>query len=269
MKTMIQLLFVTVLFGGAAAVGTLFWQKHQTELQTALQRAETAEAKAAENPLAALEKKPNEQPTAQEPDERQPEPPVAVRPPYVEGVDETSQLVVSLNQRLRATQDKERSLHERQEALKLIFADIRAEQVEINKLRQETDDELSKSSQSVREAMEAAQGERDLLRQELESLRSPAKSGTTATDGESAEKSPQAATKSDPATLKRLGAIYDSMPAEVVADVLQQLSKQGRDDDAVQILQTMKDRQAAKVLATIGAADAEKAATLTEKLKRP
>ena len=278
MKTVLQVIFMTAFFGGAAATGTLFWQRHQSELQSAIQRAEFAEAKAAESPLTALEKKPDEAHAESEPIAEKPEPPVAVRPPFVEGVDETSQLVVSLNQRLRATHEKERALQERQEALKLIFADIRAEQSEINKLRQEANDELGKSSQSVREAMKASQDERDLLRQEVESLRSaPPKKDDANTDTNSnssaknsdAEPKTSAKTASDPAMLKRLGTIYDSMPAEIVAEVLQQLGKQGRDNDAVQILLTMKDRQAAKVLATIAAADPAKAAVLTEKLKRP
>ncbi len=270
MKTMFQLLLVTLIFGGAAAGATVFWQKQQSELQTALQRAEAAESKAVtENPLAGLEK-PTPKPAAQgEPVEEPPEPPVAVRPPYVEGMDETSQLVVSLNQRLRATHDKELKLNERQEALKLIFSDIRTEQVEINKLRQEADNELDKSSQSVREAMKAAQGERDLLRQELDSLRSPTKSDAATPDDQATPTSPPSKIDSDPAALKRLGVIYDSMPAEVVAEVLQQLTKQNRDAAVVEILKSMKDRQAAKVLATIAAADPAKAASLTELLKRP
>ena len=51
--------------------------------------------------------------------------------------------------------------------------------------------------------------------------------------------------------------------------LLQQLTKQGRDMAVVEILQNMKDRQAAKVLATIAAADPAKAASLTAFLKRP
>ena len=269
MKTVIQLVLVTLLFGGISASATWYWQKQQSELQSAIQRAEQAETKAAESPLSALEK-PKVDPDAEvEPAEAPADPPVAVRPSYVEGVDETSQLVVSLNQRLRATQDKERNLNERQEALKLIFADIRSEQAEINKRRQEANDELGKSSQSVREEMKAMQDERDQLRQELDSLRpTPSKTDNAASGSESAATDASSKISSDPAMLKRLGAIYDSMPAEVVAEVLQQLAKQGRDAIVVQLLQNMKDRQAAKVLATIAASDPAKAASLTELLKR-
>lgn len=186
MKTVMQLLLVMLVFGGVSAVATLFWQKQRSELQTAVQRAEAAESKIAGNPLAGLEKPVEPSETPDKPDAELPEPPVAVRPPYVEGVDETSPLVVSLNQRLRATHDKERKLDERQEALKLIFYDIRTEQTKINKLRQQLSEEVGKSSQSVREAMKAAQDERELLRQELDSLRLPSKSET---DDASSEKS--------------------------------------------------------------------------------
>lgn len=286
MKTVLQIILVAALFGGASAGGTIFWRKHQAELQSALQRAEAAEAKAAENPLADMAK-PTEPTTSVEPqtEEEPPELPVAVRPPYVEGADEASQLVVSLNQRLRATQEKEQRLFERQEALKLIFADIRSEQTDLNKLQTIIGEELNKSSESVRESLKAAQSERDLLRQELESLRTPPTnadsnaaddSSPTPADSTKANSAddaklvnPKDAATSDPATLKRMGAIYDSMPAEVVAEVLQQLTKSGREAAAVQILQTMKDRQAAKVLANIGAADAAQAASLTQKLQRP
>lgn len=266
MKTVLQLLLVMLIFGGAATGATLYWQKQQSELQTALQRAEAAEAKANANPLADLEMPTPQPKEAETTTEEAAEPPVAVRPPFVEGVDETSQLVVSLNQRLRATVEKERKLNERQEGLQLIFADIRTEQAEISELRKKIGEELSKSSQSVRDAMKAAQDERDLLRQELDSLQStPAKTDEKADAGNA---SPAAKTDSDPAALKRLGAIYDSMPADVVADVLQKMSQQDGDEAVVQILQNMKDRQAAKVLGEIAAGDTAKAAAWTEKLKR-
>ena len=304
MKTAIQLLLVMVLFGGASAGATFFWQKHQKELQSAIKRAELAEAKANQNPLDGMEK-PAETPkkVEEEPAEEKPEPPVAIRPPFAEGADESSQLVVSLNQRLRATHDKERLLDERQSAMQLIFADIRSEQVEVNKLRQQLNDELAKSSQTVQDALKAAQAERDqardelgksalsseealkavqsereLLREELNALRGPAanpdgtKSDATSPTGESksnaTDKTSPAKSDVKPITPKRLGAIYDSMPTEVVADVLQQLTKQGRDMVVVEILQSMKDNQAAKVLAAIASADPAKAASLTEMLKR-
>lgn len=286
MKTILQVALAAALFGGTSTAATIFWRKHQTELQSALQRAEAAEAKANENPLTALTKPIETRAETDKPAEEElPEPPVAVRPPYVEGADEASQLVVSLNQRLRATHEKERRLLDRQEALKLIFADIRSEQADLNKLHQEIGDELSKSSESVRESMKEAQSERDLLRQELESLRAPP---TPAAPSSTEVKSPNASDPpnskqtdaasvplpndtltSDPATLKRMGAIYDAMPADVVAEVLQQLNKDGRQAAAVQILQSMKDRQAAKVLGNIGTADAAQAASLTQKLQRP
>jgi flagellar motility protein MotE (MotC chaperone) len=302
MKTVIQLLFVMLLFGGASGGATFYWQKYQRELQSAIKRAEVSEAKANENPLDGLEK-PTEAPPKNdsEPAEEKPEPPVAVRPPFAEGVDESSQLVVSLNQRLRTTHEKERRLEERQAAMQLIFADIRSEQAEINQLRQQLNEELGKSSQAVQDALKATQAERDqvraefgkssqsadealksvqsereLLREELNSLRGtstktdPTKPNPSVpnSDVKAGDKATSTKPDSKPITPKRLGAIYDSMPTEVVADVLQQLTTQGRESVVVEILQSMKDTQAAKVLAAIATADPAKAATLTELLKR-
>ncbi len=184
MKTVMQILLVMLAFGGVSAVATLFWQKQQSELQTAVQRAETAESKVAQNPLAGMEKPAEPADILDKTEAELPEPPVAIRPPYVEGVDETSPLVVSLNQRLRATHEKERKLDERQEALKLIFYDIRTEQTKISQLRKRLSEEVGKSSQSVRESMKAAQDERELLRQELDLLRSPSKADADVTPSE-------------------------------------------------------------------------------------
>ena len=116
MKTAIQILLVTLIFGGVSGGATWLWQKHQSELHQAIQRAKAAEAKITENPLAGLEKVVHELEPPAEPVVEKPEAPVAVRPAFVEGVDESSQLVVSLNQRLRATHDKERRLDERHSA---------------------------------------------------------------------------------------------------------------------------------------------------------
>ena len=271
MKTVIQLVLVAAVLGGASAAGTLFWQRHQAALNDANERAEVAEAKAKEDPLADLQK-----PTAEsKPEEVAPppkkEPPVAARPPFVEGADEASQLVVSLNQRLRAAHEKEQRLNERQEALKLIFADIRSERAEINNLRQQFAEDLDKSPLSAQELIKSAEQERDLLRRELEALQkaAPKTEAPPNTEGSQSSENPSSKEESDPALLKRLGAIYDSMPAEVVADVLLQLAKKGREPAVVQLLQTMKDRQAGKVLTTIAATDPTLAASLTEKLKRP
>lgn len=281
MKTVIQLVLVALVLGGASAAGTVLWQRQQTALNDANKRAETAEAKLKEDPLASLQQPAVEVQQQEDVPEEKPEPPVAVRPQFSEGSDEAGHLVVALNQRLRAVQEKEQHLQERQEALKLIFSDIRTEQQQINQLRQQVGDELGKSSISLQETLRSAQDERALLRQELDSLQgSPSKPDSVekSPDAESNQapapggSNPSASTSpnstTDGAAAKRLGAIYDSMPAEVVADVFQQLTKSGREDAVVQLLQTMKDRQAAKVLATIASTDAALAASLTEKLKR-
>ncbi len=311
MKTVLQIGLVAFLFGGLATAGTVFWQKQKLELDAALARAEAAEKKAAENPLGelAVPSKPEKAHAEPEPEpEEKPEAPVAIRPPYVDGADETSRLIVSLNQRLASTYEKEKRLNDRHEALKLIFADIRTEQTEISVLRKQLSSELDGASQSVQDALDAAEKERELLRQELDGLkRSPPDSNTppapleiksvpketsaspeavppvtqeiegstSATTAEPKATSPVAEESSSAASelpkaavLKRMGAIYDSMPADVIAEVFQQLTKDGRQDAVIQLLQAMKDRQAAKVLSAIAASDPASAATLTDMLKR-
>ncbi len=306
MKTMLQLLLVMLTFGGAATGATLVWQKHQAELHKAIQRAEKAESKASENPLADLEKPTPKHVPHDEPPEEQLEPPVAVRPPYVEGVDETNQLVVALNQRLRATHEKETKLNERYEALKLIFSDIRSEQAEINQLREKvgkaTQDERdflrhehaeihrlrqdaektirndhdlpherqTEADRHPRDIPKSVDDERDLLRQKLDALRSSfPKAEPPALANDAVSTRPAAKITNDPAALKRLAVFLGSMPTEVVAEVLQHLTNQGSDAAVVEILKNMNDQQAAQVLDTIAAADAAKAAALTELLKRP
>lgn len=173
MKTILQVAFVAFLVGGLSTAGTVYWQKQKKELDAAISRAEAAEKKAAENPLEELQPSsadPAHEESEPEPEEKPP-PPVAVRPPYVEGADETSRLIVSLNERLTSTFEKEKRLNERQEVLKLIFADIRSEQTEVATLRKQLGTELDSASQSVQDALDAAEKERELLRQELEGLR--------------------------------------------------------------------------------------------------
>ena len=70
------------------------------------------------------------------------------------------------------------------------------------------------------------------------------------------------------ANLKKLAAVYDTMPSENTAKVFQQLVKNNKTAAVVSLLNAMKERQASKVLALISEADPVLAADLTERLKR-
>ena len=49
--------------------------------------------------------------------------------------------------------------------------------------------------------------------------------------------------------IKKMAGMYDSMPPEGAAKILQEMSDSGSMDTAVKLLAMMKERQAAKVLA--------------------
>src|SRR5579871_1055984 len=73
------------------------------------------------------------------------EAPVAVRPPYVPEGDEAGTLINVLRDRARDASERERQISQRQDAIKLIFDDLRAEQAQALKLRQQLLRELRQS----------------------------------------------------------------------------------------------------------------------------
>jgi flagellar motility protein MotE (MotC chaperone) len=210
---------------------------------------------------------------------------VAVRPPYTPEGDEAGALINMLRERSRAAVEAERRLAERQDAMQLIFDDLRAEQARALKIRQRLSTELKESRQAydvaiqaiedervamqkdqaearkaAEEAVRAATEERDRLKKQLEKPNEPA-----AVD-QGAEDSPGAV--DDNANLKKMAGVFDSMPAENVAKVFEQLVKNKRTSAVVSLLNSMKDRTAAKVLAILAESNPELAADLTDRLKR-
>ncbi len=227
---------------------------------------------------------------------------VAVRPPYVTGGDEAGMLITALRSRARAADVAERSLAERQAGLRLIFDDLRVEQALAAKMRQRVLEELVeskrfvettlKTTDSEREtfrrehedsrisaevALSAARDELEALKKELETLHATqneqerlkkqldvkGKSSSLANNGDA----DSSGSPAEIANLKKVTAVYDSMPPENVAIVCQQLVKKGRTAAVVALLNGMKERQSAKVLSAISDGDPTLAADLTERLK--
>jgi len=213
--------------------------------------------------------------------------PVAVRPAYAPEGDEAGALINMLRERARATAETERRLAERQDAMQMIFDDLRAEQVRTLKIRQRLSSELKASRQALDTALQivdeervamqqdqaatrkaaddairSANEERDKLRKQLEQ---PAAS-PTATDA--TRSNDTAGSPEENANLKKMAAVFDSMPAENVAKVFEQLVKNKRPDAVVALMNAMKERQAAKVLGMIAETNPELAADLTDRLKR-
>lgn len=132
---------------------------------------------------------------------------------------------------------------EEQEKLQQELDSLRTTQEELDRLRKQFD------------ALRTAQAEQEATRKQPDAARSTTANGDTS--GSPAETS----------NLKKLTAVYDSMPPENVAIVCQQLVKKGRTAAVVALLDGMKERQSAKVLSTIADSDPTLAADLTERLK--
>lgn len=324
MKTLIQLIVVAVIFGGISAAATLFLQPQTaTPAAGADDPAKAAEAKdksekpkgekdsadhseGHETPAADHAEKPADFDEhaldAAEPprghsaphsdasshhtaDASKPEARVAVRPPYTPDGDEAGSIINLLRERSRIASENERKLAERQDAMQLVFEDLRAEQARTLKIRQRLSAELKESRQAVDAALEAieverstilkdqaearlaaeeavriANEERDKLRKQLEKSTNPQTSD--------ANKTGEGATGDENANLKKMAAVFDTMPAENVAKVVEQLVKTNKTDAVVSLLNVMKDRQTAKVLGLITETNPQLAADLSDRLKR-
>jgi hypothetical protein len=251
-----------------------------------------------ENELAAAEPRKSLQPPAvnpqpgqqpvpgeaiSEPTDHRLEAPVAVRPPYAPEGDEAGALINVLRERSRAATETEKRLAQRQDAMQLIFDDLRAEQARTLKIRQRLAHELKESQQAIDAALQGIENDRatmqrdqaesrkaseDAVRaaiEERDKLRKQLAQPPARTESQSVEASDS---PEDNANLKKMAAVFDSMPAENVAKVFEQLVKNKKIAAVVSLMNAMKERPAAKVLAVISETNPELAANLTDRLKR-
>lgn len=215
-----------------------------------------------------------------------PEARVAVRPPYTPEGDEAGGLINLLRERSRIATQTERKLAERQDAMQMIFDDLRSEQARTLKIRQRLTNELNLSRLAVDAALQAVDAERTELHKNLAESQQAADAAVRAANEERDKLKAQldksaAASERDPnssaveggspednANLKKMAAVFDSMPAENVAKVFDQLVKNQRMPSVVALLNAMKDRHSAKVLSVITDSNPELAAELSDRLKR-
>lgn len=215
-----------------------------------------------------------------------PEARVAVRPPYTPEGDEAGGLINLLRERSRIATQTERKLAERQDAMQMIFDDLRAEQARTLKIRQRLTNELNLSRLAVDAALLAVDAERTELHknmaesqqaadaavraanEERDKLKAQLEKSAVATERDANGSSAEGGSPEDNANLKKMAAVFDSMPAENVAKVFEQLVKNKRMPSVVALLNVMKDRHSAKVLSVITESNPELAAELSDRLKR-
>jgi flagellar motility protein MotE (MotC chaperone) len=214
-----------------------------------------------------------------------PETKVAVRPQYSPDGDEAGALINALRERSRVATESERRLTERLDSVQLIFEDLHAEQLRTLKIRERLSREMKESRDAVDAAVQAIEADRSALQKEQAESRKAADAAVQAAIDErdklkkqleaaappaaiDLDKANDAGAPEDNVNLKKMASVFDSMPAENVAKVFEQLVKNKKSAAVVSLMNAMKDRQAAKVLGIIADNNAELAADLTERLKR-
>ena len=333
MKTLIQLVMVSLLVGGISAGGSFYW--HSLVAKAA---AQAAAEKKAEEEAAAVEVDPDEalvaevdkalssEPDAEAPEELEkptdtplaelrtvpdvPSPAAGIRPPYDRHADEAGQLINKLRDRALVTTRRERRSIEREELMDLVARDLRTEQIKAARVRQKYDEEykivmraaeeeqrsvglerasIYRASESDRTRLQEQQAEErrameeqiDTLRRQKEEAEAAVESARTALKNEQEEikKQEEEAAKSatpvdDSGTpeqntnVKNLTPVMESMPVENAAKVLQDFVEKGRTEAVVVILNGMKPKKAANILAVIQDTQPELVSDLLDRLKR-
>jgi hypothetical protein len=161
-----------------------------------------------------------------------PEARVAVRPPYTPEGDEAGGLINLLRDRARLATETERRLAERQEAMQLIFEDLRAEQAQTLKIRQRLANELKESREAVDAEFQIVETERASIKKDVEEarraadaavraaiderdkLRKQLEKSTAPTPEESPRSNNTAGTPEDNLNIKKMAAVFDGMPAD-------------------------------------------------------
>ena len=180
-----------------------------------------------------------------------------VRPKPQPGSEEVGQLASKVNDQLSVIRDREARVERRQAQLDLIIQDIRAERGVIDGLRRSATVEIKNLGDKIAELEQKAN--------ELEQKRQATSKSATELKSKQGEQE-----ENERQNYGKIGNMYDNMPPENSAKILQQMADMGKMEMAAKTLSQMKERQAAKVLAEIS--DPAVAAQLLEKmqgLKRP
>jgi flagellar motility protein MotE (MotC chaperone) len=176
----------------------------------------------------------------------------AVRPnPAPENV---VQLAANIQKQQEALREREQKLAVRQKNIEIVYQDLKTERKALDEVRVQINDEM-KTLQERMEALERRAAELDRKEGKIAERTQDMKSKVLELD------------KTEQANFKRFGTIYDTMPPEKAGETLQHLVDTGKIDTAVSILATMRERQAANVLASIQDRDPDVVVHLLERLK--
>lgn len=229
MKMVFLILAAAVVFIGAS--GGAWWLKNhylQPDAQVADKDGSPANQTVAGLPV------PNKDDQTQSPDD---ELPVSIRPKDV-SVEEMLRLGMSLNEREKRIAKAEDALQAKVVQQQIAFAEVTAEQAEIDGLRKEVADQLTKGEQFLSQLMQSRQAvidERAATEKSLEEMK--------AAQGKVDEQ--------QQANTKRLSLLLQSMDEDKGAEVLVEMANDGHLAEAAELLSLIEERDAAKLLSAI------------------
>lgn len=248
-------LLALVMFGlvmfGAAAGGTWWFINQSTE---AAQAEEIAQA---ETPVPPLPDAPAAE-AAEEPLERvTPDGlPVAVRPRPM-SIEELLRYGIGLKEREEMLQQREGGMERQEMQVKLALADLRGEQEEVDSLRAQVQQQLESADKILTRIEEA--------RQQLTLEQTQAQEQLKEFESTQIEMSNQ-----ELDNIKQLATWLKSMEPEKSAEVVREMSNDGRLEDCVKMLAQLEDRDVAKILSALNDAKlVDQLISRFQDLKRP
>lgn len=176
----------------------------------------------------------------------------AIRPQGSPDPENVVQLANNLRTQLESVRAKEQQLSVRQKNLEVIYQDLKSERSALDEVRNLVNAEL-KSLLEKLATLEEKSADMNQQKQKLTENAKEIKQSMLEFEGVEQNR------------IKQVAAMYDSMEADAAADLMQQMADSGKMDTAVKILSSMRERQAARLLAQLG--DRTTAVQLLERLK--
>jgi hypothetical protein len=244
MKSVIPIVSILILFAGSAAGSWYLYASKEKEPEAQAPPA-TAMAKVPPSPpLPSSEQEDDEQASSDQL-------PVAVHPRPISAED-IYRFGSVIRNREEVLKNREERLERQENRVKLMFEDIRAEQVELEALQAKI--------QSQVESAEALLAQISTEKQEADQIRSAA-----AKEREEYKKSQMEIDESQVQNVRKMAEWFQNMDADKAAEYLRELANDGKLSMAVQLLSNFEERDAAEILAAMD--DPALVIQLTEELK--
>lgn len=212
---------VVVMFGISAAT-TSFVKSRKAAEDESPQKAGEQEIPLTESELANLDG--NDQTPA-----------AIIRPEYLHNSQSVNLLATKLKARLKDEESREVAQKMRQHSLELIHYDFLEHQQSLKDERRAMEDSLVDAIQRLKDAKSA-------YKKQQEEDRSKSNKKQTATVVIPAD---------EKRMVRKLGLVFNSMPAESAASIVSRLADEGEFETIVKVLGTMRERDAKNVLAKI------------------